>query len=66
LDRILAELKQYFHVMPLRDLLHLGKHIRTWFLKYELTFIYGGASSSITQERVGAILDLAAPLSDVS
>jgi hypothetical protein len=66
LDSTLAELKQYPHVMPLIDLLHLGKSFRTRFLKYELTFVYGGASSSINQERVRAILDLAAPLSDLS
>jgi hypothetical protein len=66
LDRTLAELKQYPHVMPPRDLLHLEKSFRTQFLKYELTFVYGSASSSISQERVRAILDLAAPLSDFS
>jgi hypothetical protein len=52
--------------MPLSDLLYLGKNFRTQFLKYELTFAYGGASSSISQERVRATLDLAAPLSDLS
>jgi hypothetical protein len=51
LDRILAGLKQYPHVMPLSNLLHLGKNFRIQFLKYELTFVYGGASSSISQER---------------
>jgi hypothetical protein len=66
LDRTLAELRQYLHVMPLSDLLHLGKNFRTRFLKYELTFVYGRASGSISQERVRAILDLAAPLSDLS
>jgi hypothetical protein len=66
LDRTLAGLKQYPLVMPLSDLLHLGKNFRTRFLKYELTVIYGGASSSIRQERVRAILDLATPLSDLS
>jgi hypothetical protein len=66
LDRTLAELKQHPHVMPLSDLLHLGQNFRTWFLKYELTFVYGGASSSISQERVRVILDLAAPLPDLS
>jgi hypothetical protein len=35
-------------------------------LKHKLTFVYGGASSSINQGRVRAILDLAAPLSDLS
>jgi hypothetical protein len=35
-------------------------------LKHELTFVYGGASSSINQDRVRAILDLAAPLTDLS
>jgi hypothetical protein len=39
LDRRLAELKQYPHVMPLSDLFHLGKNFRTRFLKYELTFV---------------------------
>jgi hypothetical protein len=66
LERILAELKQYSHVMPLSDLPHLGKNFRTRFVKYELTFVYGGASSSISQETVHAILNLAAPLSDLS
>jgi hypothetical protein len=66
LDRTLAELKQYSHVMPLSNLPHLGKNFRTRFLKYELTFVYGGASRSISQKRVRAILDLAAPLSGLS
>jgi hypothetical protein len=66
LDRTRAELKQCPHVTPLSDLLHLGKNFRTRFLKYELMFVYGGASSSISQERVCAILVLAAPLSDLS
>jgi hypothetical protein len=35
-------------------------------LKHELTFVYGGASSSINQDRVPAILDLAASLTDLS
>jgi hypothetical protein len=52
--------------MPLSDLLHLRKNFRTQFLKHELTFVYGGASSSINQDRVRAILDLAAPLTDLS
>jgi hypothetical protein len=39
LDRTLAGLKLYPHVMPLSDLLHLGKNFRTRFLKYELTFV---------------------------
>jgi hypothetical protein len=66
LDGTLAELKQYPHVMPLSDLLHLGKTFSAWFLEYEPMFAYGGASSSISQERVRAILDLAVPLSDFS
>jgi hypothetical protein len=66
LDRILAKLKQCPHVMPVSDLLHLGKNFRTRFLKYELTFVYGGASSSINQGTVRVILDLAAPLSGLS
>jgi hypothetical protein len=35
-------------------------------LKHELTFVYGGASSPINQDRVRATLDLAAPLTDLS
>jgi hypothetical protein len=35
-------------------------------LKHELRFVYGGASSSVNQNRVRAILDLAAPLTDLS
>jgi hypothetical protein len=35
-------------------------------LKHQLTFAYGGASSSINQDRVRAVLDLAAPLTDLS
>jgi hypothetical protein len=52
--------------MPLSDLLHLGKNFRTRFLKRGLTFVYGGASSSINQDKVREILDLAAPLTDLS
>jgi hypothetical protein len=66
LNRTLEELRWYPDVMPLSDLLHLGKNFRTRFLKHELTFVYGGASSSINQDRVHAILDLAASLSDLS
>jgi hypothetical protein len=66
LDRTLAELKHYPHVMALSDLFPLGKNFRTRFLKYELTFVYGGAISSISQGRVRAIRDLAAPLSDLT
>jgi hypothetical protein len=66
LNRTLEELRRYPDVIPLSDLLHLGKNFRTRFLKHELTFIYGGASSSISQDRVRAILDLAGPLSDLS
>jgi hypothetical protein len=66
LGRTLVELKQYPHVMPPSDLLNLGKTSRTRDLEYKLTFVYGSASSSISQERVCAILDLAAPLSDFS
>jgi hypothetical protein len=33
---------------------------------HEFTFVYGGASSSINQGRVRAILDLGAPLTDLS
>jgi hypothetical protein len=47
--------------MLLSNLLHFGKTFITRFLKYELRFVYGGASGSINQERVHAILDLAAP-----
>jgi hypothetical protein len=52
--------------MSFSDLLHLGKNFRTRFLKHELTFVYGGASSSIIQDRVRAILVLPAPLTDLS
>jgi hypothetical protein len=52
--------------MPFSDLLHLRKNFKTRFLKYELTFVYGGTSSSISQERVCAILDLATHPSDLS
>jgi hypothetical protein len=52
--------------MLLSDLLHLGKNFRTRFLKHEVTFVYRGASSSINQDRVRAILDMAAPLTDLS
>jgi hypothetical protein len=66
LNRTLEELRRYPDVMPLGDLLHLGKNFRTRFVKHELTFVYGGASSLINQDRVCAILDLAAPLTDLS
>jgi hypothetical protein len=66
LNRTLEELRRYPDVMPLSDLLYLGKNFRTRFLKQEFTFVYGGASNSINQDRVRAILDLAAPLADLS
>jgi hypothetical protein len=66
LNRTLEELKRYPNVMPLSDLVHLGKNFRTRFLKHELVFVYGGASSSINQDRVRAILDLTALLTDLS
>jgi hypothetical protein len=66
LNRTLEELRRYPDVMPLSVLIHLGKNFRTRFLKHELTFVYGGASSSINQDRVRPILDLAAPLTNLS
>jgi hypothetical protein len=66
LNCTLEELRRYPDVMPLSDLPRLGKNFRTRFLKHELTFVYGDASSSINQDRVRAILDLAAPLTDLS
>jgi hypothetical protein len=66
LNRTLKELRRYPEVMPRSDLLHLGKNFRTRFFKYELTFVYGGARGSISSDRVRAILDLAAPLTDLS
>jgi hypothetical protein len=66
LNRTLEELSQYPDVMPLSDFLHLGKNFKTRFLKHEPMFAYGGASSSINQDRVRGILDLAAPLTDLS
>jgi hypothetical protein len=47
LNRMLEELRRYPDVMPLSNLLHMGKNFKTRFLKHELTFVYGGASSSI-------------------
>jgi hypothetical protein len=66
LNPTLEELRRYPDVMRLSDLLHLGKNFKTRFLKHELTFVGGGASSSINQDRVCAILDLVAPLTDLS
>jgi hypothetical protein len=66
LNRLLEELRQYPDVLPLSDLLHMGTNFRTWFLKHELTFVYSGANSSINQDRAHVILDLAAPLTDLS
>jgi hypothetical protein len=66
LNRTLEELRQYPDVVPLSNWLHLGKNFRNRFLKHELTFVYGGASSSINQDRVRTILALAASLTDLS
>jgi hypothetical protein len=66
LNRTLEELRRHPDVMPLSDLLHLGKNFRTRFLKHKITFVCGGASSSINQDRVRAILDLPAALTDLS
>jgi hypothetical protein len=62
----LEELRRYPDLIPLSDLLHLEKNFRTRFLKHDLTFVYGGASSSINQGNVRAIFDLVAPLTDLS
>jgi hypothetical protein len=66
LNRTLEELRRYPDVMPLSDFLNLGKSFRTRFLKHKLTFVSGSANSSINQDRIRAILDLAAPLTDLS
>jgi hypothetical protein len=47
LNRTLEKLGRYPDAVPLSNLLHLGKNFRTRFLKHELTFVYGGAVSSI-------------------
>jgi hypothetical protein len=66
LNRTLEHLRRYPDVMLLSNLFHVGTNSRTWFLKHEFTFVYGGASSLIIQDRVRAILDLAPPLTDLS
>jgi hypothetical protein len=66
LNHALEELTQDPDVMPLSDLVHLRKNFRTRFLKYELTVVYGDASSSINQDWVRVILNLVAPLTDLS
>jgi hypothetical protein len=66
LERVLTELTMYDAVLPLSDLLHLGKNFRTRFLKYMLTFTFGNSSRSIDPNKMRQILDLGAPLTDLT
>jgi hypothetical protein len=65
LDRLLTELDSYPGDLPLSDILHLAKNLRTRFLRYGLTISTGDASRTINQLTVDEILPLKAPLQDL-
>jgi hypothetical protein len=65
-DQMVLALKEYPGILPLSDLLHIAKNFRVRFLKYKLTFSSGHGCQAIDQDKVRAILDLQAPLTDLS
>jgi hypothetical protein len=66
LERVLEELKEYTGILPLSDLLHLGKILRTHFLKYLLTFVHENLSKITDRNKMCRLLGLGAPLTDLS
>jgi hypothetical protein len=66
LDGLLRELENYCGDLPLSDLLHLAKCLRTRILVYLLTFVSGHGNKTINQERIREILGLKAPLTDLT
>jgi hypothetical protein len=66
LARVLTELKGYRRILPLSDMLQLGKNLRTRFLKYLLTFSLGTFSKSFDCNKRCRLLCLGAPLTDLS
>jgi hypothetical protein len=70
LERLLLELKTYRGPLPLSDFFHLGKNLRTRFLKYFLTFILKQGErllrKSVDPSKMRRILDLGAPLTDLT
>jgi hypothetical protein len=66
LDYVLEFLDAYLGIIPLSDLLHLGKNFRTRFLEHLLIFMFSWVNVKIDLERVRGILTLKAPLLDLS
>jgi hypothetical protein len=66
LETVLEELKWYTGILPLTDLLNLGKNLRTRFVKYLLTFVHENLSRTTNRNKRSRLLGSGAPLTDLS